>query len=193
MVECGAGLYSRHLGVGCAPVSFESGLLANVAVGSSDRAANMKPGETVEIAIWSDGTDTPEQLARWKADVLKDMLEAARADNVALTPLRWIEKSPGDDRVPEVPDHIQGPSVKLLVAEADVQVMFAGPNFLAELEPYDLARIRRITREAYQRWWNTKFKHRSVPLTNPQCDTLINDLGPEAAEASLRSGKMLIQ
>ncbi len=150
----------------------------------------MKPGETVHSAIWVNGTETPALMERWQTDVLKDMLEVASAENVALTPLRWTEKAPGDDRVPEVPDHIQGPSVKLLVAEADVKALPSTGNFLAELEPRDLALLRRLTREGYQRWWAKTFSDRCRPLSNPQCDTLINDIGVEAALDSLKRGEM---
>ena len=118
------------------------------------------------------------------------MMETARQQNTALTPLRGTEKRPGDDRVPPVPDHIQGPDVLLLVAEADVQVLmgYDPGNFLAELEPRDLGRLRGITRAAYARRYPVR-----APLTNPQCDTLINDLGLDAALASLEHGQMIVQ
>ena len=58
-------------------------------------------------------------------------------------------------------------------------------NFLAELEPSDLARLRRITRAAYAR----AFPWRR-PLTDRQADTIICDLGPEAALDSLSAGRV---
>ena len=152
----------------------------------------MKPGETVESAIWVDGTETPALLDRYRTDVSGALLEIAGSHNVALTPLRWSEKLPGDDGVPEVPDHIQGPAVKLLVAECDVKALPTS-NFIADLEPRDLALLRRLTREGYGLWWAKTFKGRPVPLTNPQCDTLINDIGVEAAMDSLKRGEVLIQ
>jgi hypothetical protein len=148
----------------------------------------VKPGETVETAIWLNGTETPEQMTMFKTDVASAMLEAATSQNVALTPLRWAEKRLGDDRVPEPPDHIQGPDVRLLVAEADVLEAETESKFLSELEPRDLARLRRVTRETYDRQF-PGYK----PLTDRQCDTLINDLGPDAALASLETGRMFIQ
>ena len=152
----------------------------------------MNPGETVESAIWVDGTEPDQLLDRYRTDVMNALLEIASAQNVALTPLRWTEKAPGDDRVPEVPDHIQGPSVRLLVAEADVKALPSTGNFLAELEVRDLALLRRLTREGYQRWWAKTFSDRCRPLTNPQCDTLINDIGVEAAMDSLKRGEMTL-
>jgi hypothetical protein len=151
----------------------------------------VKPGDTVETAMWLDGTEPPELLARYRQDVLNAMLELARSQNLALTPIRWTEKRPGEDRMPEVPDHIQGPSVRLLVAEADVLACLENydvGNFLAELEPRDLMRLHRVTRKAYAK----QFPGR-VRLTDRQCNTLINDLGPDAALASLETGRMLIQ
>ena len=150
----------------------------------------MKPGETIETAIWLNGTETPELLARFQADAAEIMLEVAMSEGVALTPLRWATKQISDERVPEVPDHIQGPDVRLLVAEADVMenVTKDISRFLSELEPRDLVRLRRVTRDAYARQWPGQ-----TVLTNRQCDTLINDLGPEAALASLESGRMFIQ
>lgn len=156
----------------------------------------MKAGDTIENAIWLNGTETPELLARYKGDVADAMIEVAQSQGAALTPLRWTEKRPGDERVPAVPDHIQGPDVRLLVAEADVVSMRAQDtgNFLAELEPRDLARLRRVTREAYARWCRENpGKGQREPLTDRQCDTLINDLGPEAALASLERGYATIQ
>lgn len=151
----------------------------------------MKPGQTVETAMWLDGNETPAQAAQFRQDVLTAMLEVARQQGMALSPLRWTEKHPGDDKVPEVPDHIQGPDVRLLVAEADVMACLEKVgvgNFLAELEPRDLMRLRRVTRKAYAKQF--PMYH---PLTDRQADTLINDLGPDAALASLETGRMLIQ
>jgi len=149
----------------------------------------MKPGDTIEAAIWLDGRETVQQVERHRDEVMLAMLEQAQAVGVSLTPLRWVEKRPGDDRVPPVPEHIQGADVRLLVAEADVTAMTAAPsNFLAELEPSDLRRLRAVTRSAY---------HRRYPgqpqLTDRQCDTLINDLGPEAAIAALHAGRATLQ
>ncbi len=152
----------------------------------------MKPGDTVEPqAMWLDGTETPELLERYRQDVLNAMLALAQSQGLALTPIRWSQKLPGEDRVPEVPDHIQGPSVYLLVAEAEVMACletYDPGNFLAELEPRDLLRLRGVTRKAYAK----QFPGRE-PLSDRQCNTLINDLGPDAALASLETGRMLIQ
>ncbi len=145
----------------------------------------MKPGETFQTSIWLDGTETPELLDRYKSDAAASLM----AEGMVMTPLRWATLLPGEDNVPEVPDHIQGPAVCLLVGEADVVAVAVDSGFfLTELEPRDLARLRRVTREAYGRQFPQYGN-----LTDRQCDTLINDLGPDAAVASLESGKMYIQ
>lgn len=151
----------------------------------------MKPGETVETAIWVNGTETPELLAQFKQDVLNAMLSSSLSQGMALTPLRWVEKRPGEERVPEVPNHIQGPSVRLLVAEADVMACletYDPGKFLADLEPRDLMRLRRVTRKAYAKQFPGRRR-----LSDQQCHTLINDIGPDAAMDSLKTGRMLIQ
>ena len=150
----------------------------------------MKPGETLERAMWMDGTETVRQIALHKTVMLESMLQQAQSEGLALTPLRWVTKPVGDGRVPEVPDHIQGPDVCMLVGEADLLMGTAlvANNFLAELDPSDLARIRVITRDAYA----TRYPRRQL-LTNPQCDTLINDIGPVAALATLKHGRILEQ
>ena len=55
--------------------------------------------------------------------------------------------------------------------------------FTDDLGSDDLARLRRVTREAYARLFPVRSR-----LTDRQCDTIINDLGPEAAADALRRG-----
>src|SRR3546814_7626595 len=118
------------------------------------------------------------------------MEEANEKRGVVTGPIRWTEKLPGDERVPPVPSHISGLCVRLLVAEAEVlNVRDTASRFLAELEPSDLRRLRTITREAHRLW-----HHRNAPgqpytrITDRQADTLVNDLGPEAALEALPKG-----
>ncbi len=149
----------------------------------------MKPGDTIETAIWLDGRETPQARAQFEADVSAALVERASAENAVLAPVKWSVKRLGEDRVPEAPDHIQGPDVRLLVAEADVlSVAPTASHFLSELEPRDLTRLRQITRRGYRRAYPGQGR-----LTDRQCDTLINDLGPEAAVAALERGNATIQ
>lgn len=150
----------------------------------------VRVGDTLETAIWLTGMESEILKARFKADAKKAMENANKFNGVVTGPLRWTEKRPGEDRVPPVPDHIQGPDVRLLVAEADVlNVLGPESKFLAELEPADLTRLRKITREAHKLWWRRNMPGRRYErITDRQADTLINDLGPEVAYEALRKG-----
>ena len=147
----------------------------------------MKPGAVIEAAIWLGGTETEAQLDKYSADVLESMSVAAKANGCALSLLRWRTKKPGDDRVPVQPDHITGPDVRLLVCEATL-VPIISSNFLADLDPKDLILLRDLTRRAYAR-----ARPAEPPLADKQCDTVINDLGPDAAVAALERGEATIQ
>lgn len=141
-------------------------------------------GETVDIAcIWLDGRETPEQRRQYEQDVNTVLLDTARQKYV-LGPLSWTEKRPGEPRVPPVPPHIDGPDVRLLLVEAVVlaeRLSTRTPvGFVHDLEPGDLALLRRVTRRRYE----AAYPGRTV--TDRQCDTLINDLGPAAATDTLR-------
>lgn len=145
-------------------------------------------GDVLESAIWLDGTETVAERARFANDVAEAMRAWGRRHGREIGPVTWIEKRPGDDRVPPVPDHIAGPNVRLLVAEA--MIVTEGPiqrakvGFVDDLEPSDAALLRRVTRRAYRRQYPNRRTH--PDLTDRQCDTLINDLGPDAAVETLR-------
>lgn len=150
----------------------------------------VRVGDTLESAIWLDGTEKPEQVAMHKLNVQQTLEQANEASGAVTGPIRWSEKKPGDERVPEVPDHIQGDDVRLLVAECDVlNVRPSESKFLAELEPGDLRRLRKITRDAHKTWWRKTFPRHAWPRpSDRQCDTLINDLGPDVAYEALQKG-----
>lgn len=147
----------------------------------------MKPGDSLECAMWIDGRETPEQRAQFERDVAEAM-HRSQAHGTILGPVIWSEKLPGEERVPPVPNHIAGPNVRLLVAEARVVGLVANMNnpvgFVHDLEPDDLAILRRVTRRQYEAQYPGHAR-----LTDQQTDTLINDLGPEAALDTLESLK----
>lgn len=150
----------------------------------------MNIGDVIQAAIWIDGTETQEMRQAFERDVTAVVAEGQADHGVVVGPVIWSEKRPGDERVPPVPNHIQGPDVRLLVAEAEV-IGLAPPGVgsfvVNELEPDDLERLRRITRRAYETMM-TAHGHRGVDrLSDRQCDTIINDLGPEAAMHALRN------
>jgi hypothetical protein len=97
----------------------------------------------------------------------------------------WAEKKPGDDRVPPVPEHVSGPDVRLLIAEAKVFCrlphIVAPGSFLLELDGPDLRRLRELTRRAHGRC-----NPQAPVLSDAECDSVIEELGPEAAREEVR-------
>ena len=144
----------------------------------------MKPGDTVENAIWLSGKETTGDLSRYSHDVEETIRVQAETDGMIIGPIKSIIKYPGGNRVPEVPDHIQGPDVRLLVYEADVlglMPMLRLNSFLNEQDPIDLMRLRKITRDVHHQ------QHPDVRLlTDNECDDIIEKIGPESASRAVR-------
>ena len=131
----------------------------------------MKLGDLVECAIWLDGTETVEMLRQWKVDC-PYMMANEHEPKLRLGPLLFELKRPGEDRVPLVPDRLQGPDVRLLVATAEVIGFEVAKqaSFLGELSEADLVRLRKATRRAHGR-----------NLPDSVCDQIIERIGPVAA------------
>ena len=146
----------------------------------------MKPGDVLEAAIWLDGRETAEHRTLYEADLQEQLARAGNLHGMVIGPLMWAEKRLGEDRVPKVPDHIVGPDVRLLVAEARVVCRMpdytdAGGSFVHELDPADLARLRAITRHAHA--WRKPGERR---LTDAECDAVIEEIGPDSALRTLK-------
>lgn len=99
--------------------------------------------------------------------------------------MKFLEKKPGEDRVPPVPQHIEKNAgdlslIRLLTVEAIVDGVYVHTESMltTNLEPKDLERLRVITRRA-------RLKTHPIPLTDAECDEVINELGPEAAVEAL--------
>src|SRR3990167_11391615 len=130
----------------------------------------MKPGDIAELSIWLDGTETEQQ------------------HGVTLGPIEFTVKRPGDDRVPQVPSHIEGPDVRLLVGEAKVvyapqYTIQPSTAFVADLDKDDLLKLRVMTRRAHAR------THPGDRLSDKHCDAIIERLGPDVAVQTLRGGR----
>lgn len=144
----------------------------------------MKIGDTIESAIWLNGDETLEQRQRFEHDVTHAIERVCRDEGLLHGPVTFIEKSPMDDRVPEVPEHIQGQRVRLLVGEAEIVAKRPEEkpgSFIANLDRMDLIRLRKLTREAHR-------KQNDGGLSDSQCDAIIEQYGPEAALETLRKG-----
>lgn len=131
----------------------------------------MKIGDLAECAIWLDGTETDAMLRQWKADC-PYLISQGHDPVLKLGPIMFELKRPGEDRVPQVPDHLNGPDVRLLVGTAEVlgfQVAHKA-SFLSELAEADLVRLRAATRRAQGR-----------NLPDAVCDQIIERMGPVTA------------
>lgn len=150
----------------------------------------MNSGEVLQVGMWLAGTETADEINHYVDEIAREALRASAAENgMDIEPELNVEfMDPNEDRVPEVPDGVQGPKVTFLVVEALVidSVLSASPEslFAADLEPDDLRRLREITRRAYK-----EAMPHAPRLSDGQCSTIINDLGPEAAELALKCGE----
>lgn len=141
----------------------------------------MQSGDVIEAAIWITGDEPAEIRTRYEADVSDAIERETAAAGYTHGPVQFVEKRPGDERVPQVPDHVQGSRVRLLVAEALIvarRVESPTGSFVAQLERRDLDRLRALTRRQAAR--------EGVTLTDAECDALIEQIGPEAAIDTLR-------
>lgn len=144
----------------------------------------MRPGDLAEIAIWLTGEEPEPQIAHWKTVVCAHVAqEAAEQNNVEFGPWEFVEKHPGEDRVPPVPAHIHGPDVRLLVGAAKIgpvrPVIVRESGFVEDLKKDDLAKLRRLTRRAHAK------ENPGQKLTDRQCDQIIEMLGPDVAVKTL--------
>lgn len=138
-------------------------------------------GDTVEVATWQSGKELPEQIAHWKS--VSEESVKAQCDPMILGPWRYTVKKPGDDRVPPVPDNVHGPDVRLLVGEADIIAERREPTmpaFIFDLREEDVEKLRVLIRRKYGQF------RPGIRLTNQQCDTLIEKLGPVAVDKIVR-------
>lgn len=120
-------------------------------------------------------------LRQWKADCGYLMSRSNGEPVLKLGPVSFEIKRPGQDRVPQVPAHVSGPDVRLLIATAEVLgfELAKRSSFVDELSPRDLQRLRSATR-------NT---HRG-PLSDEMCDQIIDQMGPVSAARGV-NGQMV--
>ena len=145
----------------------------------------MKIGDVVQSAMWITGEEPPEMRQRYERDVVEAIDYLCTTEGYLYAPVIWTEKRPEAEDVPEVPDHIQGQCVRLLVAEATVTAKRPAKShgsFVANLELKDLQTLREATRRSYAR-------HFHATLADAECDEMIEQCGPEAALATLRQAK----
>jgi len=143
----------------------------------------MEIGDVIENAIWMTGDEPEGMKERYKADVLGTIDDLCEKEGVVYGPVTAHELRPGDHRCPEVPDHIQGSRVRLLVLEATVVkklVVEGKTNFVGNVDGKDLVKLRKITRDRAA-------KTLKKIISDDECDYIIETLGPDAAVATLRT------
>jgi hypothetical protein len=138
----------------------------------------------IEVSVWLTGRETPNQIEAFKKDCTEEVTAFGVMNNVVMGTPIFTEKKPGEDRVPQVPMHIHGPDVRMLVCEALIvaerAMIVKSSGFVQDLDPKDLAKLREITRRAHQ-----KARPIEMPLTDAQCDAIIEQIGPTSALRSL--------
>ena len=143
----------------------------------------MKLGDDIENAIWMTGDEPEGMKERYKKEISDTFDVLCATEGFEHGPIRVLELRPGDNRCPEVPDHIQGSKVRLLVVEATLVrqlVTETKGSFINELERKDLMKLRKITRDR-------GVKDLGRIISNAECDEVIEELGPDAALATLRT------
>lgn len=148
----------------------------------------MHAGDRLELAIWLTGQEPEHQIEHWKTIVCRKFFDdAAQQYNLEAGPPEFTIKQVGDDRVPVPPDHVFGPDVRLLIAEAKLApgrpVILKETGFVADLAKDDLAKLRKLTRRAHAK---------RVPgdrLSDRNCDQIIEALGPDVAVKTLRDNR----
>lgn len=142
----------------------------------------MNLGEVIESSIWLTGKETRRDRLRYETDVRNAIADLCRQESNVYGPVEFRELNPGhEDLKHDVPGHIQGPDVRLLVAQATVTGFVIAPaGFVGELDRADHQRLRKITRNVYA------ITHNGARLTDMECDDYIEIAGPEAALDTLR-------
>jgi len=143
-----------------------------------------KIGDIIELAYWMTGEETVQELDEFGQAAQMALQSFVEEEHVMLSTAHATTLRPGDARCPVPPEHIHGADVQLLLVEAKVILELPGPKpsrFADELEKDDLRRLAVITRRQY----NQVFP-RHPQLTDGQVKTIINDMGPDVALATLQ-------
>ncbi len=141
----------------------------------------------LELAIWYDANKHSDIINLCSESVI-DVLDTVctkndtRHDDVNLEILK-----PGDDRVPPVPRWLEltdGAIPRLLVATTRVisNVPQVPVGIIGDLDKKEIARLRVITCREHQ-----KIYPNDVPLTDEECDQIIDKFGLEVVMDQLRS------
>lgn len=139
-------------------------------------------GEPFQAAGWF----LPGGEAACRREIAAAFRVAADEAGLRFGPIAWRSLDPQEDEAP-APDRDAPRGVRLLLGEARVvgykpQIPVYDGAFVESLDPKDLARLRAITRRAH-----AKRNPGKPPLTDAQCDIVINEVGPQAAGRVVRA------
>ena len=137
----------------------------------------IEPGRELEIAIWYDANKYLDPMNSCDESI-KDMLDIVCAKNkVVRADIDYEILKPGDDRVPPIPrwlEIVDGVVPRLFVATAKIvsNVHQEPIGIIGDLDKKDIIKLRFITKREYH-----KVHPNSTPLTNHECDQIIDKLG----------------
>ena len=141
----------------------------------------------LEFAIWYDANKHLDPINSC-SESIKDALGAICIKNkIGHGKISYEILKPGDDRVPSVPRWLEttnGAIPRLLVATTKTSSYFYhGPmGIVGDLDKKDIARLRVIVKQVHQ-----KFHPKTTPLTDQECDNIIDRQGMEVVVDQLRS------
>lgn len=122
--------------------------------------------------------ERPEAERRIKQAIIEEALE----HGASLAAPEWETLEPGDERLPtDRPERWR--EARCLVGRCLVVAIsrpVAPESFLASLERKDLERLRSVTRIMH-----AKAKPHAGPLTDAECDEVIEEIGPQVGAQML--------
>ena len=145
----------------------------------------LRDGDVILLSMLPPGTETASELAEVKAAIIADFNRVQDHHHVLVGPIEYDELKPIDDLCPDPPDWCHGPDVRVLVGEAKVvcrapDVPLAG-GFSTMVDAKTLAALRKATQRVHRMERPT-----GRPMTDGQCDAMIDSIAPETAERMLR-------
>ncbi len=141
---------------------------------------DLNVGEVFERGQWVRG----EQEVSTAIKALFGLFIAAeKARLVCFGPIAVEVLALDDKRCPEPPvgPCLDGPYTGMVVAYAEVKQLVVPSSFLESLSVGDLGSLRQVVRAEHQRTYPWM-----LPITDIECNEMIDKLGPGAAEKSIQ-------
>ena len=144
-------------------------------------------GPEVMVALWYDASQESDPVGSCSNSIGESLVRICRMQQLTCGEVSYTLLEPGNDRVPSVPrwlERIKGAVPRLLVATAQTVALPEQKSWrlVGDLDRKDLARLRAITRRQH-----AKALPNATPLTDLECDAIIDQLGSEVILEQLRS------